>query len=150
MTPFGPGNRQRLLGVGLLVVTFVAGAFAGATYQVVAARSPAQALEARRDRDPRHDPRAGAPPDFPYRELGLSEEQQVQVEAVLRRRSEEMDAFWHEEGPRMRAIVDSARAEIRSILTADQRRQMDEMRAKRRQLSREREERERGQGRNGK
>ena len=47
--------------------------------------------------------------------------EQLELDARrLERRRDEVDAFWKEHGPEMRAIMDSARAEIRTVLTPEQ------------------------------
>jgi Spy/CpxP family protein refolding chaperone len=146
----GPGGRQRLLGIGVLVLTFLVGAFSGAAIQqVVAARDDTAATEPRRDggRDGGPGRERGM---FPYRALGLSDEQRAQVDAVLQRRTADLDAFWKEHRPELDAIVDSARAEIRRLLTPEQREKYDEMRRRRmEQHRRQAEQHERNEQRSG-
>lgn len=128
-----PGARARLVGFALLVATFLAGALAGAAVnQVRAAGDPATARadDGRERCRERRDP---------YGYLGLAPEQQARVDAVLDRRHKEIDAFWDENGPQMRMIVDSARAEFRSILTDEQRAEFDRRRAAERERRKQRE-----------
>lgn len=142
---FGTGSRLRLIGATLLVVTFLAGALAGAAFhQVLLARETAPT---RVDRPDRHDHRDGR--HSPWEGLGLTPEQQARIDAVLERRKRELDAFWEEHGPQMRAVYDSTRAEIQVILSPEQRAELDRRREERRARERERDEREKNQHKQG-
>jgi Spy/CpxP family protein refolding chaperone len=114
--------RVKLMGLVLLVVTFAAGALAGAAFDRTLV-----ANEARRSE--RGEP--GARERRLLDDLQLVGAQRAQVEAILDRRRAELDAFWEEAGPRLRMIVDSARAEVRAALTAEQRAEYDRLRAER-------------------
>jgi hypothetical protein len=45
----------------------------------------------------------------------------VQVDAIMERRRGEVESFWNEHGPQLRAVMDSARADVRELLTPEQR-----------------------------
>lgn len=53
-------------------------------------------------------------------ELQLTDEQRVQVEAIVERHRQEIAAIWQETRPRFEELQAQARAEIRSLLTEDQ------------------------------
>jgi Spy/CpxP family protein refolding chaperone len=113
-------KRARVTGVLMLAVVFAAGALAGAaTMRVVSA-------------DETHVMRSQKPaPDLLDR-LELTPEQRERVDVILERRRSEMEEFWDEHRPALRAIADSARAELRSVLTPEQRLIEEEFRAARR------------------
>jgi Spy/CpxP family protein refolding chaperone len=103
-------KRARLTGLAILVIMFVAGALSGAaTMRVVAGEEPAN----RRGGARQH-------PDLLER-LELTPEQRVHVDAVLERRRGQMEEFWEQHRPALRAITDSARSELRAVLTPEQR-----------------------------
>ncbi|MEX1182692.1 MAG: hypothetical protein WEF86_05620 [Gemmatimonadota bacterium] len=114
-------KRARLTGMVLLVMMFVVGALAGAATMRVVEGDEVQQQEDRASRGP----------DL-FETLQLTPDQQVKVDAIMERRHGEMDAFWKEHGPVLRAITDSARSEIRSVLTAEQRETEERFRAERR------------------
>ena len=129
--------RTRLLGFGMLAAVFLAGGLAGAAVlQVRAAADPPAPEHEKKERDgecrERRDP-------FAY--LELTPEQRARADAIFEERKRQMDAFWDENGARMEMIVDSARAEFRSVLTDAQRAEYDRRRAER--DAREERERER-------
>jgi Spy/CpxP family protein refolding chaperone len=105
-------RRARLIGLALLVLTFVVGALSGAaTMQVVSADAP---REGGRRGAGRHGP--------PYLDhLDLTPEQRVQIDRILERRRLEMERFWTKHRPLLRGIADSARAEVRAVLSPEQR-----------------------------
>lgn len=130
-------GRLRFAGALLLAAMFAVGALAGVAF---AQFSPfgAQAQAASADCRDRDDRRRGSI----YDNLGLSEDQQARIQEILESRKQQMAAFWDENGPRMEMIVDSARAEIRNVLTEDQRAELDRRRAERKRQHEEREARE--------
>jgi hypothetical protein len=148
-------TRTRLLGAGLLAGVFVAGGLAGAALNQVrdvsADSSPPAAAE-------REEPRE-RPCRVPFGYLNLTAEQRTRIDGVFERRREQLDAFWKDNGPRYEMIVDSTRAEFRSVLTPEQlteyERRRDEQHqreAREREKRREREqecERQRTQQQNG-
>lgn len=115
-------KRARVLGLLVLAMMFAVGALAGAaTMRVVAGDE----LPARAARD------GGERPGL-FERLDLTAEQRAQVDAIMERRRREVDAFWQQHGPQLRTITDSARAEIRSVLTPEQRELEEQFRAERR------------------
>lgn len=55
-----------------------------------------------------------------FRELGLSPQQLAEIREIMDRRRSTTDSILGEMLPRLRAVTDSTRTEIRSILTAEQ------------------------------
>lgn len=53
-------------------------------------------------------------------ELQLTDDQRLQVEAIVERHREEVAAIWQETRPRFEGLQAQARSEIRSLLTEDQ------------------------------
>jgi Spy/CpxP family protein refolding chaperone len=129
----GRSGKQRWIGLAVLAVTFLAGGIAGAAVREVTADDPPpQQHSGDREGGRRHG--------FPYDALGVTAEQRPEIEAILERGRQEMDAVWREYKPVMDAIVDSTRAEVNQVLTADQKQKYESMRAKRRQMNRERDD----------
>ncbi|CAN5740984.1 hypothetical protein BH23GEM9_BH23GEM9_34720 [soil metagenome] len=128
-------KRARMTGILMLAVIFTVGALTGAaTMRVVdAEESPKLRLSQTERRMPNL-----------LEQLELSPTQQAQVDGVLERRRAEMEEFWNEHGPLLRAIADSARAELRAVLTPAQleieERFMEERRAQSEKRDRERRE----------
>lgn len=116
-------KRARLTGMVLLVMMFLVGALSGAaTMHVV--EGDVVRPRSERDRGP------GL-----FETLQLTPEQQVKVDAIMERRRGQVDAFWEEHGPVLRAITDSVRSEIRGVLTPEQREAEERFRAERRKHS---------------
>jgi Spy/CpxP family protein refolding chaperone len=115
-------KRARLMGVVVLVIMFGIGALTGAATMRVATGDESYA---------RGSAASSKRPGL-FETLQLTEAQRVQVDAIMERRRDEVDAFWKEHGPQLRAITDSARAEIRSVLTPEQRVLEEQFRAERR------------------
>jgi hypothetical protein len=133
----GFASRQRFLGLGLLVLTFVVGGFAGAAVQQVRTRQEyEQRQQARRERPDDRGPRGGGPggrQSFDLRTaLEFTPEQRERWDSITARREREIDAFWAVARPQMDSIVSSARAEIRAMLTPVQVARWDSIRASRR------------------
>ena len=128
-------GRIRAKGLSLLAVTFAVGLLAG----IAAERS----LASRRTPDFPFPPPgararagAGAGPGamrtwgaggLPrmFEQLDLTEEQRTEIAAILERWRPATEAFMEEMMPRLRATADSARAEIRAVLTTEQVTQLD-------------------------
>ncbi|HEY8483165.1 MAG TPA: hypothetical protein VIL13_01045 [Longimicrobiales bacterium] len=129
----GSTRRARLIGLGMLAGAFLAGALSGAAVvRVVSADEPAVRAGAEEEHGRRH-----SRPNL-FDELDLTEEQRIQIEAILERRRKQIDAFWAEFGPKLRAIRDSTRSEIREVLTPEQRELEERLwRARRRHSGRE-------------
>lgn len=126
---FPESQRQaRLLGIALLAATFLIGGLAGAAaVRLSSSREARAAAQHAEERGPR-ERGAGSVLD----QLDLTPEQCQRIQAVLERRRQQTEAFWEEHGPTLRAIVDSAHAEIRAVLTPEQRAEYDRLRAERR------------------
>jgi Spy/CpxP family protein refolding chaperone len=115
-------KRARTVGVAIVAIMFGVGALTGAATMRVVDGADTPASE-RRDAKKR--------PDL-FETLQLTAEQRVQVDAIMERRREEVDAFWKQHGPQLRAIMDSARAEMRTVLTPEQQAIEEQFRAERR------------------
>lgn len=109
-------GRLRLQGILLLVVVFAIGALSGAAFERAARKHPGP--------PPGH--RRGPPPDVRER-LQLTAEQARRVEEILSRSRGRTEAILGEYLPRLRAVTDSVRAEVRALLTPAQQRILDEM-----------------------
>ena len=132
MAASGAG-RLRFAGALLLAATFAVGGLGGYSLAQLAGRGDAAQADQPECED-RERNRARY-----YESLGVSPEQKARIDEILEARKQQMDLFWAEHGPRMEQIVDSARAEIRNVLTPEQRAEADRRRAERR-AKREREE----------
>lgn len=114
-------GRVRLQGIVLLLIAFVAGAVAGfAGGRITAHRfalRTAFGVHATVNR-----PR-GLPPFFDR--LGLSPDQRAKITAILERERPRTDSILRTSLPALRAIAESAHAEIRDVLTPAQREQLD-------------------------
>lgn len=106
-TMFPPG-RMRLIGFGLVAVTFLVGGLAGA------------ALDRVLTTDLGDHPAAEAPQGHIIDQVEMTAEQRARIDGILERRSERMKAAWAEISPRLEAITDSARHEIMQVLTPEQ------------------------------
>jgi len=60
--------------------------------------------------------------------LGLTPDQRVQAEAMLAASAPRAEEAMREAAERLRAVADSVDAELRAILTAEQRRRLDDLR----------------------
>jgi Spy/CpxP family protein refolding chaperone len=105
-------NRTRLLALAVLAVTFIAGGLLGAGLHH-AFRPP---------------PPLG-PFQLPERELHLTKEQHVKIDAVMASHQEQITAVTHEVLPRLKPIADEMRAQIREVLTEEQRATLDRIEA---------------------
>lgn len=120
--------KSRWIAVAVMTATFLAGVMVGyAVPRLFASEAPA----------PAERPAAARPGERHERSsildrLDLTAEQQVRRDSILEKRRREMNAFWDQYGPEMRAIVDSTRAEIDRMLTPEQRVEMEKFREKRR------------------
>lgn len=115
-------KRARVMGLVVLVVMFAIGALTGAATMRVASGEKVEASE-RADRPKR--------PGL-FETLQLTAEQRTEIDAIMERRRAEVDEFWNQHGPQLRAIMDSARAEMRTVLTPEQRELEEQFRAERR------------------
>lgn len=129
-------ERVRLLGFGVLAVTFIAGALAGAA--IDRAVTEDTGVEARSER------RGGGDGDdrrYIIDRVDMSGDQRATIDSILERRVVRMQAVWREVEPRLDAITDSARTEIMSVLTPEQQAEYEAMLERRRQERRDRERR---------
>ena len=114
-------GRVRLLGGLLLAVTFAAGMLGGAALnQTLTAGTPDRPADCTRP----HAESKGRILD----QLDLTAEQRAKVDAILERRRSQTRRFWQHEGAGLRSMVDSTRAEIRNVLTPEQRERYDRLR----------------------
>lgn len=65
-------------------------------------------------------------------ELGMDSLQRVRVDSIFARRRVQIDSFWNGPGKSLRAIMDSTREEVRTVLTPEQRARFDRRRMERR------------------
>ncbi len=132
MSPFFRGGQIRIVGVALIVAIFLTGGMAGAAVDRVLTGETAK-------RDAPHEQQRGHIID----RVPMTEEQRADIDAILERRSERMQATWAEISPRLNAITDSARLEILEVLTPEQRADYEqrlEARAAERQRKQEEDE----------
>ena len=61
----------------------------------------------------------------PIAQYGLGAAQRARIDSVLVARRGEIDAFWRGPGQTLRGILDSTRADVRAVLTPEQRAQFD-------------------------
>jgi hypothetical protein len=125
-------GRVRRQGIALLVVVFAIGALGGAA--AMRALERASAL-------PPGPPPAGPPggeapgtglgpgayPALLTHELGLSERQREQLHEILERHRPTTEKVMNEFLPRVRAVEDTVRSEIRAMLTPAQQKRFDEI-----------------------
>lgn len=122
-------GRIRLQGFALLALAFIVGFAAGGAYMRVSDRMHGW-------RPPgrfvlmQPGARGGLPPFFD--ELDLTPDQRKQIAAILERRRPATDSILRASLPRLRAVTDSTRLEIRSVLTPAQREKMDRIFARER------------------
>ena len=121
----GGGKKARLIGTALLIVTFVAGALAGAAaVRVVSAERP----EVRTRGEPRSmrgGPRKLLLDDEFAKTLGLSAEQRTQIRAILDRRDAEAKQMWSSFEPRLKQFGKAVHEDIQKVLTAEQQTKFD-------------------------
>ena len=111
-------RARRARAAALLAAVFAAGALAGAAVD--------RALAPRPTIRTRIGTSAGGALDS----LGLTPEQRRRVDAALERGRPRIEAAMSDMLPRLRAVSDSIDAEVRAILTAEQRARLDALRAR--------------------
>ena len=126
-------ERVRLLGFGLLAVTFVVGALAGAAIDRAVVGDPEERPRQERRDDDDGDRRRS----FIIDRVEMSDAQRQTVDSILERRADRMRAVWREVEPRFHAISDSARSEIMEVLTPEQRAEYEELLERRRDRRRD-------------
>ena len=105
-------GRLRLQAILLLVVVFIVGLLGGVAFE--------RAFGGRQaPRRPMGPPPDGLPPGL-SRDLGLTAEQEAGIKAIFERYRPKTDAILDEFVPRLRSATDSARAEVRALLTPAQ------------------------------
>lgn len=129
-------RRTRWLGFAVLVVTFTVGASAGAAFDRIV--SVGAVVEAPVAEEAARPEAIGIHEGSIYDHIDLTPEQRETIDSILARRKAEMDAIWEEVGPRMRQLARGANAEIRALLTPEQREEYSRIRAERRRAERER------------
>jgi hypothetical protein len=122
LTSLGTVRTQALV---LLVLAFLAGAFAGGVIERVSLRRrPLGALRGIPRRGPGFDGlRSGGVPSS-FDRIGLSEPQRALIDSIVRKRSARTDSLMK----MSRAAYDSTRSEIDAVLTLPQRQQLDSLR----------------------
>ena len=138
-----------LRGVAILVMTLVAGVAAGFAMERAVLGPEAEVRESRggdRGGD-RGGPSRGRYESVLYNQLDLTPAQRAQIDSAIERGRRETDAYWARVEPEMRSIVDSTRARIRAVLTAEQLARYDSLRVERRRVREKEWEREREQQR---
>lgn len=133
-TKLGAWGRARLLALGILVVMFVAGALAGAAVTRVV-----NAEGSRRDGPPIMPRTSVFAPGSPLSQrLKVTDEQRAQIEAIVARERPRADSAARQLRERLRAAFDSTNAQIRAVLTPEQRVEFDRFLAERRARMHER------------
>lgn len=115
-------RRTRLTGLSLLVVTFAAGMLAGTAFSRVLSANETDAVA------PKDCPSDERGPHSIFDELELTPDQRARVDTIMEHRRVLTDSLWQQDGARIRAAVDSARAEIRTVLTDAQRAEYERLR----------------------
>lgn len=121
-------GRIRTQGIALLLATFVAGALAGMALERLRTRPefppPGQerGLGMMRPFAP-----GGLPPMF--EELNLTDEQRASISEIIERSRPRTDELLQSMLPRLRAVTDSVREEIRAVLTPEQAVKLDSLMA---------------------
>lgn len=124
-------QKTRLLASGLLAITFVVGALVGAAGErVLTAREPKPVEQQVKKQDgPGRRPRGAGRSIFlepgVFDQIGATAQQRAAIEQILQRREQGARRLWGEFGPRMNAMMDSTRGEIRANLTEEQRKKLD-------------------------
>lgn len=129
MTLFGnTGRNARLIGTALLVITFVAGALAGAAViRVLSAESKTETAVRKHSGSSsiKGSSRRLLLDSAFAKEIGLTADQRAQIVASLDRRDAEAKALWHGFEPQLKAIGHEVHSEIAKILTAEQQQKLD-------------------------
>ena len=121
MNPFNStGKNARWIGTVLLLVTFVAGALAGAASERVMRADDPQP-QRQRGGDMRGGSRRLLLDERFANELQLSTEQRAQIRTIMDKRDEQAKKVWSEAEPRLHAVGEETRAEIQKVLTPEQR-----------------------------
>lgn len=117
-------GRVRMQGLLLLAVAFGSGILGGMAVERVRA---VRAWEAGARRGPPDMGPMGAGRLAFFERLGITEEQREQIRIILEASRPLTDSILQSSMPRLSAIHDSVRAEIRAVLTPEQQEQFDAM-----------------------
>jgi hypothetical protein len=123
-------GNVRTQAIVLLVLAFLAGAFAGGAIERIGMRRMRAALGVRGGRGTSALPGGrGLRSGFPsiLERVGLSDAQHAKIDTIVKKRSARTDSLMK----MSRAAYDSTRKEIDEVLTAEQRQKLDSMRAAR-------------------
>lgn len=132
-------SRPRLIGIVLLVATFVAGGFSGAALERRANSkppAPEPQVKAQPAERATGGGRAHGHQSSIIDQLDLTATQRATIDSILQDGREKLNAFWKETGPGYHSLVDSTRARVRAVMTPEQQVRYDELRAARRARSR--------------
>lgn len=126
MVLFGNGGRNaRLLGTAVLVMTFIAGALAGAAAIRVVSAEKVPATRERTTSPMRGGPRRLLLDEQFTKELGLTADQRTRIKTILDRRDAEAKAMWQTFEPRLKAFGQQVHDDIATVLTAEQQQKLD-------------------------
>lgn len=114
------GRNARLLGTALLMVTFLAGALAGAAGERVLRADAAPEQPRAREMRGGPGPRRLLQDEKFLAELGLTEQQKTQIKRIMDTRDLHAKHVWNQLEPRLKAVGDSTRTEIQKVLTPEQ------------------------------
>jgi len=109
-------SRSRLIGLALLAAAFVAGAATAVVADRLMTSQAIMGTTITRDMSRVLD------------QLSLTSQQRMQAEAIIDRSAPRTEQTMLEVAERLRSISDSVDAELRSILTAEQRKRLDSLR----------------------
>jgi Spy/CpxP family protein refolding chaperone len=114
------GKRATLVGTALLLVTFVAGALAGAATERVTRADDTAHPQPRATNQMRGGlSRLLADEQF-AQQLALTAEQRAAIKTILERRDREAKNFWSQAEPRLKSLGEATKAEIKQVLTPEQ------------------------------
>lgn len=125
-------GRVRAQGLLLLAVAFLTGALAGgAVERLIARRIDVAAMPSPADVLVSHGMFVG-PGDMPpfLEQLRLTGDQRARLQQIFRRAQVRTDALMQQSMPRVEALMDSVRSEMRSVLTPGQRLALDSLEAR--------------------
>lgn len=144
MTWFGSnGKNARMIGTALLIVTFVAGALAGAAMmRVLSAESRAGPAARVTTGAPsmKGGPRRLLLDEEFSKEIGLTAEQRVRIKEILDRRDVEARKLWAGFEPSLKEVGRQVYDEIAKVLTPEQHAQFEAALARHRSEHRKRRE----------
>jgi Spy/CpxP family protein refolding chaperone len=126
------GKSARLVGTALLLVTFVAGALAGAATERVTRADEAKVAQPKHDRPQMRGGLSRVFNDEQFaRQLELTTEQRAQIKAILDRRDAQAKRVWSEAEPRLKSLGEETKTEIKKVLTPEQVTKLESEMAKR-------------------